>query len=335
MKFVANILNGCHLADILPTPEDDVDSVYAAIAYGANSTNEGDDFIGNCLKNRYRLDLWMRYDHTIPVAIPLLERLLRHERDNIFCRFVPDRLHSKVIWWKGYGAYVGSANLTDRAWFTNIEAGVFLSEDDLQSNGMDIELDGFFEELRNLKVTIPLGTELIQEMTKIQEKRQKSWNLGKELRKTPVWDGPAFFVRRKAFDRRREDFKREWNDTLTHLTQLGESLEKYRPRWIQEDVPVGWQVDQFLHAYYYNQVGEGNAKPYEDYFRRNYRNPKGAVKAALDWWQATPSAPSKEDVMLYTNAPFIQRHLLRENLKHLHEDALAECVSARMRHAIT
>ena len=125
MKLIANTLNGNYLRDILPSADEEIDGVLAAIAYGSNSTNEAEDFIGNCLKHHYRLDMWMRYDHTVPVAVPLLRRLLKHERDNIFCKFVPDRFHSKVIWWKGYGAYIGSANLTDRAWNANIEAGIF------------------------------------------------------------------------------------------------------------------------------------------------------------------------------------------------------------------
>ncbi|AWP59344.1 phospholipase [Bordetella bronchiseptica] len=323
MKLVANALNGCYLANVLPGPDDDVDGVLAAIAYGSNSSNEKEDFIGNCLKHRLRLDLWMRYDHTVPVAIPLMQRLLRHERDNIFCKFIPDRLHSKVIWWKGYGAYIGSANLTDTAWYSNIETGVFLSEQDLQSHGTDIELDAFFDELRNLKVSIPLSLALIEEMKAIDARRGKADEAGKELRKTPVWGGPAYFEKKKAFDKHRDDFKTEWHATLTHLAQIGDALAVHRPPWIDETVPIGWQIDQFLHAYYYNHVGEGKAKPYEEYFARNYRDPKAAIDAALRWWKSTPSAPSNEDEMLYTNAPFIRRHLDREVLKQLREDQLA------------
>ena len=261
MKLVANALNGCYLANVLPGPDDEVDYVLAAIAYGSNSTNEKEDFIGNCLKYRHRLDLWMRYDHTVPVAIPLMQRLLRHERDNIFCKFIPDRLHSKVIWWKGYGAYIGSANLTDRAWYSNIETGVFLDEQDLQSNGTDIELDAFFDELRNLKVSIPLSSALIEEMEAIDTRRGRVDETGKELRKTPVWEGPAYFEKKSAFDKRRDAFRTEWHATLTHLEQIGDALATHRPRWIDENVPIGWQIDQFLHAYYYNHVGDGQAKP--------------------------------------------------------------------------
>lgn len=322
MKLVANALNGCYLANVLPGPDDEVDYVLAAIAYGSNSTNEKEDFIGNCLKYRHRLDLWMRYDHTVPVAIPLMQRLLRHERDNIFCKFIPDRLHSKVIWWKGYGAYIGSANLTDRAWYSNIETGVFLDEQDLQSNGTDIELDAFFDELRNLKVSIPLSSALIEEMKAIDTRRGRVDETGKELRKTAVWEGPAYVEKKSAFDKRRDAFRTEWHATLTHLEQIGDALATHRPRWIDENVPIGWQIDQFLHAYYYNHVGDGQAKPYEEYFLRNYSDPKTAVDTALRWWESTPSAPSNEDEMLYANAPFIRRHLDREVLKDLTEEQL-------------
>ena len=50
----------------------------AAISYG-NDINE--QLIANCLENKYRLDIWMRYDHTVPVAVPLLKKLLKHYND--------------------------------------------------------------------------------------------------------------------------------------------------------------------------------------------------------------------------------------------------------------
>jgi hypothetical protein len=320
MKLVANTINGVHLADIMPGKNDLVDNVLAAVAYGSSSTNEEMDFIGNCLNHRLRLDLWMRYDHTVPVAIPLLQRLLKHERDNIFCKFIPDYLHSKVIWWRGYGAYIGSANLTDRAWFTNIEAGVFFGESELERDGLDIALENFFDELRDLDVAIPLNAELIMEMEAIQARRKGVLDLGKELRKIPVWEGPVFYEKRKRTDNRREKFEKEWKTALGHMQFIAEQLRDNRPSWISLNTPLAWQVDQFLHAYYYNQVGEGLTKPYEDYFRRNYRDPSGALAQAINWWKHTTEAPSNEDEMLNESAPTIQRILSQEKLNALTEE---------------
>ena len=80
-----------------------------------------------------------------------------------FCKLVPDSLHSKVIWWRGHGAYIGSANLTDRAWNSNIEAGVYFSESDLADSGMIEQLTEFFENLQSLEVCFDLTESIINE----------------------------------------------------------------------------------------------------------------------------------------------------------------------------
>lgn len=324
MKLIANGLNRKYLRDILPPDGSEMDGVLAAIAYGANSNDEKNDLLGHCLRNRYRLDIWMRYDHTVPVAIPLMKRLLRHHKDNIFCRLIPDCLHSKVIWWKGYGAYIGSANLTERAWLTNIETGVFLTEADLQKDGVHIELEAFFERLKELKVAFPLSDEVVREMEQIESRRKSVRDLGKDLRNTPVWEGLAFFSEEKASSRRKESFRKEWHETLTILRDIGQQLTSYRPVWVEAGIPTAWQIDQFLHAYYYNKVGDSKFKPYEDYFSKNRKNPNASLVDALSWWSGTPKAPSGEDTTFYENAPYIQNALSRGNILNLSNDQFAE-----------
>lgn len=328
MKFIANALNGNFPSNILPSSDDEVDGVMAAIAYGSDSKYEYSDFIGHCLANHYRLDIWMRYDHTVPVAVPLLKRLLSHHKDNIFCTLIPDCLHSKVIWWKGYGAYIGSANLTDRAWVKNIEAGVFLNESDLQQNGMHLELEYFFENLTQLEKAFPLNKEVIEELEKIEAARIGLQDKGKELRSVKFWEGPTDFTKSKATDRRKEAFRKEWQDGLTHLRGIAEQLSDYRPAWISEDVPASWQADQFLHAYYYNKVGDSRGRPFEDYYKKNWSNPKLALSPVLHWWKNTTTPPSDEDVTFNHNAPCIRKNLAKEKILTLTEQEFADvCAS--------
>src|SRR5690606_39356265 len=45
-----------------------------------------------------------------------------------------------------------------------------------------------------------------------------------------------------------------------------------------------FRSDQFLHAYYYKQVKDGNRHPYEEFFARNSKNPELALRDALEWW---------------------------------------------------
>jgi PLD-like domain len=324
MQFIANGLNGFFLRNILPPPEVEIDGVIAAIAYGSNFNDKKYDFIGHCLANRYRLDIWMRYDHTIPVAVSLLKRLLCHHKDNIFCNLVPDCLHSKVIWWKGYGAYIGSANLTDRAWVSNIEAGVFLSESDLQNDNIQIELENFFDGLRSASQIFPLTEEIIRELEKIDKERHGVDERGEAHRTVPVWGGPLFFEAKRSKDSKKEAFRIEWQETLTHLRSIGDRLVTNRPSWITDEVPVAWQIDQFLHAYYYNKVGDSLKKPYEDYFTKNKANPNQALGHILNWWKETTSAPSNEDETFYRNAPLIRRYLAKESVLSLTEQQLSE-----------
>lgn len=77
----------------------------------------------------------------------VLAWFIRNEVRSARCRLVHHFLHAKVIWWTGQGAYIGSINLTDGAWNQNYEAGVFLTEDELDTNGMNLKLRAFFDQL--------------------------------------------------------------------------------------------------------------------------------------------------------------------------------------------
>ncbi len=81
-------------------------------------------------------------------------------------------LHCKIIWWKGYGAYIGSANLTGRAWYSNIEAGVFYDENDLYNTGLIEQLEEFFDNLSDLD-SLPPCIELTKEIIQEQQQLQK------------------------------------------------------------------------------------------------------------------------------------------------------------------
>lgn len=322
MRLVANTINQTHLRDILPTITEDcqVDYIQAAIAYGSSATNESLDLVGHSVANKLRLDLWMRYDETVPVSVPFLKRLLKHQKDNIFTRFVPDCFHPKVIWWKGYGAYIGSANHTDRGWMTNIEAGVFIEEDELIASGMDADLDQFFDYLRDLDKTIPISSGYIEEMRLLSELNKDAHKKAKQAREHDEWQGPSFIAKKAAFDKRKDNFKKEWLDTLGILESIQEQLAEYRPAWVNANVPSAWQVDQFLHAYYYNRVGDNLRKPYEEYYSTNKHDTSTALNEELVWWKAQYEAPSNEDITFYENAPVIQELLSKNRVLNLTAD---------------
>ena len=319
MKLIANRINGVHLRDFLPvlSEEVQVDFVLAAIAYGSSATEAVKDLVGHSVRNRLRLDIWMRYDHTVPVSVPLLKRLLLSQKNNVFTKFIPDCFHPKVIWWKGYGAYIGSANHTERGWLTNIEAGVFVSEDELVASGMDRQLMEFFDYLRGLDVAIPISEEYVSEMERLEGINKKVYERAKKERRYEEWRGPSFVEKKTSLEKHKHAFRSEWIDTLGVLQNIKQQLADFRPSWIREDVPGAWQVDQFLHAYYYNHVGEGNQKPFEEYYQRNKSNPQAALNHELDWWASLSEAPSSEDYAFYESAPKVRSLLAKDKVRSL------------------
>ena len=333
MKLVANGINNNFLASCLPSKDVEVDCVLAAIAYGSDR-GETPKLIQNCLEHKRRLDIWMRYDHTVPVTPSLLSTLLKNERNNVFCKLIPDMLHAKIIWWQGYGAYIGSANLTGRAWYSNIETGIFISDVELAESGMDEQLEEFFDELIDLDKAFPLTKEIIAEQTEIQALRRSKGepqidDEAKNKRSIEEWDGVSFTAEKKKVDKKKERFREEWNSTLSTLRNIASQIGDFRPGWVDENTPDFWQVDQFLHAYYYNLVRQAdNTYPFEDYFQNNKVNPQQALINALTWWKNTEQAPSNEDITFDVNAPNIRRLLSKENIKSLTSDDLLTLCSA-------
>ncbi|WP_299494175.1 phospholipase D-like domain-containing protein [uncultured Shewanella sp.] len=339
MKLIASGVNKQFLSSHLPKIGDEVDGVLAAIAYG----DDTDTLLKNCLDHKYRLDIWMRYDHTVPVQPRLLTQLLRNINNNIFCQLIPDVLHSKIIWWKGYGAYIGSANLTNRAWWTNIETGIFFTEEELVANNIIPQLDDFFNELSNLEEAIPLSQSIIDEQKDILELRNKAGleeieNRAKKTRKVPIFNGVSDYTKGSIVDKKKERFRQEWQSTITTIDNIASQINDYRPKWISADTPTYWQVDQFLHAYYYNQVRQqNNTYPFEKFYSSHEKNPNSALMDALIWWKASSEAPSNEDDTFNYSAPKIRELLAKDKLLTLFLTDIEEmcrCTHATKDHLI-
>ena len=230
----------------------------------------------------------------------------------------------KLFGGKDYGVYVGSANLTQRAWKSNIEFGIFIKEDVLESNNTLGEIEGFFDALMNCENSHTLTEEIVKDQEKLQERRSRQKykldNDSRAKRLIPIWNGPAEVLdRRSAYSERKARFVREWQSSLTELRNIARIAPSYRPHWLENDVPASWQADQFLHAYYYNRVVKGNKHPYESFHSKNSENPAEAMKQALIWWSKLEEPPSGEDVNCHSRAPVIRQLLAPERLKTMTE----------------
>jgi phosphatidylserine/phosphatidylglycerophosphate/cardiolipin synthase-like enzyme len=160
MEFIQNTTKGSQLNTLNSNAVKSADSVLAAVAYVTDSRS----LIDTSWKEQKPLTLFARYDYSGPVSDEVLRWFLSKSAQsaNYELRFVADIFHPKVIWWKEVGVYIGSANLTMSAWGGNVEAGIFLSEEELDDNDMRSDLEQFFETVREL--SHPLNKEIADEM---------------------------------------------------------------------------------------------------------------------------------------------------------------------------
>ncbi len=321
MKLILNKINKGHLRDLVLNSEGKTTEVLAAVAYATDAKLLFD----SCWKNNIPLKYYGRLDAGIAVSIDILDKFLNKSPINSVCKLV-EHHHAKVIWWRGYGVYIGSANLTSSAWYNNIEAGCFFPEKEIDDD-MEYELFALFEKLE--ENSTPLNDEVITAM----QKRSKTlagtvpdanefWDSASFKR----WDGLSRITDKKPPQIKRAVFLQEWHATLDDLRKIGEhvSLPENRPKWVSDKVLASTHADQFLQAYYYQLVVKGNTSRHEDFFEQNKNRREYALMDAMEWWRNLSKAPDREDIMLNDTAPFLQKTLSQEILTDMDESTFHE-----------
>jgi len=337
--LILNGINGRYLREIPDNAAKDCDRVEAAVAY---ATKE-DLLFEWCWKHSIPLRFWGRFDENVPVSPRILKQFLDRRSPNFVCKLLP-HLHAKVIWWHGVGAYIGSANLTDSAWHSNVEAGCYFDEGVMSASGIDEQLHAFFRLIDGH--ASPLTDELYQaiearhrELNRLDEQDRENKKRFSAATGIKQWSGLVHVAAKTAMEKQKRAFMDEWFSTLQILRDIGVriSADQYRPAWIPKDVPSGAQADQFLHAHYYNRViGSDRRSHYAEMFEMNKDNPEGALQAAMHWWKSLPVPPSKEDRMLFEWAPFLRKELANEKILDLAEkdfEAVCQRVWAIQDHA--
>jgi phosphatidylserine/phosphatidylglycerophosphate/cardiolipin synthase-like enzyme len=128
-----------------------------------------------------------RYD-TYPHQLP------GEKSANFVCRLVQHH-HAKVIWWRGVGVYIGSANLTGSAWYKNVEAGCFFSEEEI-TDEMAGDILAMFKVLE--EHATPLTEELLEEMKLRERSLAAAVPDAKDFWGSPTsLGGPAWFTRER------------------------------------------------------------------------------------------------------------------------------------------
>jgi hypothetical protein len=321
MRLIMGGINGHYLSNITMNCAPDTEEVVAAVAYAADSTLLFDW----CWQKNIPLKFYGRLDDDVAVSVPILTDFLSKRSPNFVCRLVQHH-HAKVIWWRGVGAYIGSANLTDRAWYKNIEAGCFFSEEEID-DAMASDLLDLFATLE--KNATPLTAEVLEEMKRRARALTRAMPDSKDFWASPSfkkWSGLVQTTPKSATHRKREAFLEEWHATLQDLRNIGTQVSQpeNRPVWISESAPAGAQADQFLHAHYYQRTFDGRKANYDAFFERNKGRREQALAEAMQWWKLLPAAPSSEDKMLNNTAPFLRSALAEQQLQSMTEEKFHE-----------
>jgi hypothetical protein len=324
MKLILGGINGHYLRNIIESAKDVTEEVLAAVAYASDPTLLFDW----CWENSIPLKFYGRLDDSVAVSVPILEKFLNRSSPKFVCRLVKFH-HAKVIWWRGYGMYIGSANLSDRAWYKNVEAGCFFAKAEITPE-MVTDVQAMFAKLQ--EKSTPLNEELLKVMTARAKALAKSAPDSSEFWNSPSftnWDGLSQTSPKGALETRRNEFLKEWHETLQDLRDIGQLLQKpeNRPTWVTEFAPAGTQTDQFLHAHYYQRIREGKRARYVELYEENKTRRNDALKEAIEWWRKLPAAPNQEDEMLNTTAPFLRDVLTESELSNLDEGRLREIFS--------
>ena len=328
MKLIMGGVNGHYLRNITENYAQDSDEVLAAVAYATDVQL----LFEWCWTRRIPLKYYGRLDDGVAVSIPILNTFLKRKSANFVCRLVQHH-HAKVIWWRGVGAYIGSANLTGNGWYKNVEAGCFIADSEL-TDEMANDLFELFSTLDSNAT--PLTAELLKEMESrsriLATTKPSSENFWKSPSFT-IWPGLVQTNQTTARSRQRQAFLQEWHSTLQELRVIATrvSLTENRPSWISGSASPGAQADQFLHAHYYQRTFQGRKAIYAELFERNKTRRDNALDEAMNWWRDLSKAPSAEDNMLNVTAPFLRSALTEEHLtvmtyEQFHE--ICACVHA-------
>lgn len=219
-----------------------------------------------------------------------------------------------MIWWHGYGAYIGSANLTSYAWSANVECGVFYDEEEISGTPLQVQLELLFDRIR--QISKPLDSDLVKALKTLQHTanaadgaRAKLKNQFDEATKTfPKFGG----LTAPNTNTKLSLFALEWDNTLQLLRGLRKEFMamNLRPKWVAADANHTVHFDQFLHAYYYgcvrlkedNDDSSRSQDRVNRFFEKNQADKPSALRDAANWWASLDTAPYGEDLFIAKTA---------------------------------
>ena len=328
MKIILGSINNNHLHDIMKETAHSTKEVWAAVAYAYKQ----ELLFDWCRENSIPLTFYGRLDHRIAVDIDILEKFLKKKYGEQSECFLVEEHHAKVIWWKGLGVYIGSANLTDKAWNENIEAGCYFKNHEINKS-MEADLNLLFARLCGERTE--LSQELLDDLKKEKAANPPTSNrdriyrkYGKKSRGLKV----APSTRDKSNQKRSKKVERflgEQRRVMDILIQIQRHFDEpsLYPQWVPSRTPKAWQVDQFLNWYYQDNKMMKKIENVEQLHNQNNSSKEDTLLEAVKHWRRLKKSPHDQEELLKKSMPYVHEKLSVKNIDRLSEGDLYNVLS--------
>ena len=323
MKLILGQINDKFLDGILSEIDrsnaSSIDRIDAAVAYATDP-----HFFKWCFDKKIPLNYYGRLENVFAISEHILDLILNASLTRypyIHCYLV-EKHHAKVIWWHGFGVYIGSANFSKSAWTNNIECGCFFYNHEISSE-MQNDLNNMFKHLEEIGVHI-----LDLSESDRAAMRQNSIEIKKILASNKKSNIVQKIIRRNNFEN--QNFKIESPAINTPLVSGKKS---------------GWQLLTKEHVFaamdYISDVNKGGvlhnsdkhniqyyARDCEYNFINTYKKLKDSNKYVLIKLnkESNTLGPNKTSFFKYNDKFFLPKALLHTAYDHFVEENDKFCV---------
>lgn len=335
-----------------------ISEIYAAVAYNSDS-----DFLDSCIKNKIKLEYYGLLNEGISTELSFLKKAVEcPEYITFYAKY--HFFHPKLIYFKGYGLFIGSQNMTSNAERYNTEAGVFIPQKEITEEHEN-QIKRFFTFLRNTchritKEDIPILEDIKNESNMIAQQNRE---LQKKIKKIfsdrmpdlvntheqdvtettkpgEKSDRNRIIKENKKQRERKLQFEKQWKDVDDILNNIQSNLIEAGARnkeGILKDAYDTIVVDQVLHCYYATQIEVHGKNALRERIANlhNYNKSRipDAVSELINWW-ASYDVPKDTIEVINTWGKLNKNTLALLKERDLSEDELSSVLN-RVNAAIT
>lgn len=243
--------------------------------------------------------------------------------------------HPKIVWLRGVGVYIGSANLTNAGWWDNLECGVWFTQDEIERDNLESQLNGMFSVIAKRSTGVPPGH--LAALRRLDAQRAEltaaerafQAQVDKELGNLAGQDKPIRPTT-NAGGAARQQFISDWQNGLELLRKIVvETKTRAWPSWVLKNTHPAIVQDQATEYWYHRNIrlSGDSVEAIEALHRKNRDDPAAALDQVFAEWQAFDG--DEKWAYFINEAPRRVGQLLqRQALDELDEDRLYEILYA-------